>query len=119
MEFAGSTAKPFTPSRWPPAELASGSTAPRTSAPSHYVGQTGDGQRHGNPPYEIRFRAERPIWHRDPVIACGARAVGRRGRQRSETAQRKPGRSMESLGESARAKCAPGRRPMVPCRRGH
>jgi hypothetical protein len=57
----------------------------------------------------------------DPVIACGARAVtggvfGTVPRQRREI-QIGVECGVWSLGECACAKSAPGRRPMVPCRR--
>jgi len=55
----------------------------------------------------------------DPVIACGARAESVRafgtvpGQSRGKSSRG----GVWSLGDSARAKSAPGRRPMVPCRR--
>jgi hypothetical protein len=60
MELLGSTAKPLTPSLCPPAEFASGSTAQLHCqfVPSLRRRRACKG---GYLPYEIRFRAERPI----------------------------------------------------------
>jgi hypothetical protein len=112
MELLESTAKPLTPRLCPPAEFASGSTAQlhRQFVPSLRRGRACKG---GYLPYEIRFRAERPIPRSiSTAPTCGASRKWERLEKRLVSAARardEAGRLVNAASDDllAKAPCFP------------